>query len=119
LRDRWLVGVAVSYDGETGLPISSGVGYKSPGFGFSSSVGYNEGPWTFGGYLQFARAAGATTQRGDDRLTAFQLGLSYRLNVHVRCYGVAYRYRFDNEGGTLAADRFRGTVLLAGVRLAL
>jgi hypothetical protein len=117
--DNWTFGVAFTYDGESGLTHTPASAYKAPAFGMTSSVDYNIGPWTVGGYLQRAQSAGEATQPGSDRLTVFQIGLSYRVNVHVRCYGVAYRYRFDNEGGALASDRFRGTVLLAGVRLAL
>ena len=57
--------------------------------------------------------------RADDRLSAVEAGLSYRWNTHLHAYGAGFHYDFDNEGGIAAADRYRGNVWVAGLRLAL
>ena len=80
-----------------------------------SSVNYNNGPWTVGGYYQYATAEGSTTTARNDRLSALEVGASYRFTTKARIYGAWYRFDFaDDEPDGLPAT---GNVFVVGVRL--
>lgn len=119
LNDALTLGASVTDNGGSGLPRNASGSFKSAAAGYAASINYNTGPWTFGGYYQRAVAEGDTSLPGNDKYRAFELGLSYRLDTNIRLYGAGYFYRFYNEGGNIDADRFDGTVFLAGVRLTL
>jgi len=115
LDDTLTLGVSASYNGDTGLLRVPGAAH-SGAYGIAASVNYNTGPWTYGGFVQYARHEGDVKDPGDDRLHAAELGLSYRFSTQLRLFGAAYLYRLDAEGRNNAAD---GAVLLAGLRWSL
>ena len=119
LDDSLTLGASFTYNGDTGLQQGPGQSFTSPAFGFAAGINYNTGPWTFGGFYQWARAQEDTSIPGADRLQALEMGLSYRLNTKVRLYGAGYFYRFRNEGGATDANRFDGSVFMLGRRLTL
>ena len=119
LDDSLTLGASFTYNGDTGLQQGLGQSFTSPAFGFAAGINYNTGPWTFGGFYQWARAQEDTSIPGADRLQALEMGLSYRLNTKVRLYGAGYFYRFRNEGGATDANRFDGSVFMLGMRLTL
>lgn len=119
LVDTWTLGFAVTYDGDSGLLLEPASVSRDNAWGVTASLNYNSGPWTFGGYAQHAVSESDTPQTGAGRLQALQAGISYRPITKLRFYGALYLYRFDEEGGGTSADRFRGAVLLGGVRITL
>lgn len=119
LDDSLILGVSASFNGDSGLPESALAPGRSNARGAVLSVNYNTGAWTWGAYYQRARSEGEVEFSADDRLSAVEMGLSYRWNTHLRAYAAWFHYDFDNEGGGAAADRYRGSVWIAGLRLAL
>lgn len=119
LADALNVGVSATYNGDSGLVESPANQFDSDALGWVTSVNYNKGPWTFGGYFQQARAEGDGSIEGNDELEAIQIGVSYRFNVRTRLYGAYYYYEFDNEGGTQGQDQFDGNVIIIGFRVIL
>jgi len=119
LHERLILAAAASFDGRSGRerPVTGVT--PAAAFGYSASVNYNVGAWTVGGYYQAARAEGDIALPGEDRLTAFQLGASYRFDRRLRLYGAAYFYRFADEAGQGPARRPAGAVLLFGARATL
>ena len=97
------------------------VGPSSPygARGYTVSVNYNTGPWTFGTYYQQARAGEGAAGAGRDRLNVAQAGASYRISTKVRFYGAYYDYRLHHEGGLLNGTPLTGGVLLLGTRIQL
>jgi Gram-negative porin len=119
LANALYLGVSVSYDGRSGLQRVAAPASRSNGFGYATSINYNTGPWTLGAYYQQARAEGDPLRLGRDDLRAAQVGASYRLNTRVRLYAAGYVYRFLDEGGVAAGDRYSGHVVLIGTRITL
>lgn len=113
--DALTLGISASYNGDSGLLRLPGAAHTDA-YGIAASVNYNTGPWTYGGFIQYARHEGDVTNPGDDRLQAVETGLSYRFSTQLRLFGAAYLYRLDEEGRTGAAE---GAVLLAGLRWSL
>ena len=97
---------------------STAVGeFASAAWGTTVSVNYNHGPWSVGGYYQYATAEGSTTTARNDRLSALEVGASYRFTTKARIYGAWYRFDFtDDEPDGLPAT---GNVFVVGVRLTL
>jgi len=118
LDDDLILGISATWNGSSGIEKFDGSS-RSSAYGATASVNYNRGPWTVGGYVQWASAEGDVRAIGADRLAAFETGISYRFTQKVRVYGAWYYFSFDNEGGWTAADRFNGDVLLLGVRATL
>lgn len=117
LDDALMLGLAVSRDGRGGL-LSDAAGSRSVAWGTTVSANYNYGPWTVGGYYQYAIGEGDGDRAGDDRLSAFELGASYRWNTRLRVYGGWFQYDFTDEGGAVGPSD-AGSVLLIGIRAAL
>lgn len=117
LVDALTLGAGFTYDGDSGLASGSQPQFRSSAYGTTVSANYNTGPWTIGGYAQWARSEGDSAQPGTDRLRVTQLGVSYRTSTKMRLYAASYFYLFNDESG--ASGRFDGTVLLGGVRLTL
>lgn len=118
LDDALVFGIAASYDGHGGLPAAGGETGISSAWGVTTSVNYNHGPWAFGGYYQYATAEGDLLVAGDDRLSAFEVGASYRWTTRLRAYGGWFHYDFNDEGGAGPQSR-AGGVFLFGIRVAL
>lgn len=118
LRDRLILGASLTYDGRNGRDHARAKG-ASEAFGYSASVNYNVGPWTFGGYYQAARAEGDATIAGQDHLNVLQVGGSYRFERRLRLFGAAYLYRFRDEARDPAGKRSEGAVFLVGLRATL
>jgi predicted porin len=116
----WMLGASVTYDGTSGLARSTSVrGSHSDAWGAVVSLNYNRGPWTAGAFIQRSTREGDTAVRGNDALTAFEAGLSYRVTTKFRLYGAWYAFDLDDEGGSQSADRHHGQLVLVGLRATL
>ena len=82
-------------------------------------MNYNSGRWTFGGYLQWATTEGDVDLPGNDRLTAMEVGASYRLSTKFRLYAAWYRFEFSDEGERGEWGRVDENQILFGLRAAL
>lgn len=114
LDDALEIGVAASYDGKR-----SGSVDGDPAWGSTFSVNYNTGPWTVGGYYQYARAPGAGIAAGNDRLSAVELGASYRFTTRVRIYGAWLLYDLKNDHNSIESISSTGSLLTLGLRAQL
>jgi predicted porin len=83
------------------------------------SANYNVGPWTIGAYYQYASAEGSVLTTRNDRLSAFELGASYRFTTKVRLYGAWYRFEFEDDDLSEATLSEVGNVFVLGLRLTL
>lgn len=120
LHYDWMLGMSLTYDGRSGLPVTgSGAAPADAAWGAVASLNYNRGPWTAGAFVQHGTREGDPQRRGDDDMTAFEAGLSYRTSTRLRVYLAWYRFEFDDEGGVARADRHRGDLLIAGLRATL
>lgn len=108
-----ILGVNISSDADTG--IAQG-GSHSTAIGITTSANYEIGPWTYGGYYQYATAEGDISQAGNDKLDVLELGTSYRFSQQLELYNAAYLYHFINEDDSIHKDISDGAVLLAGFR---
>lgn len=116
----WMFGASFTYDGTSGVPAPiSGASPADSAWGCVVSINYNRGPWTIGAFAQRSTREGDEMRPGDDGLSAFEAGLSYRVSTRLRLYGAWYYFDLDDEGGTVATDRHRGQVVLIGLRAAL
>jgi hypothetical protein len=117
LDDSLMLGIAASYDGSSRLPSDAAGQFASAAWGATISVNYNNGPWTIGGYYQYATAEGSPTIARNDRLLAIEAGASYRFTTKARIYGAWYRFDFaDDEPVGLSAT---GNILVLGIRFTL
>ena len=117
LDDALTLGANVTYN-NSGLRQVPGPSSPSGAHGYSTSINYNTGPWTIGGYYQWARAGTGFDNTGRDQLRTAQVGASYRLTTKIRFYGAYYAYQLRNEGGP-GGEAFSGGVFLIGTRVAL
>jgi predicted porin len=119
LDDSLDIGLSGSYDGRSGTSrVISGNG-ASPAWGVTASLNYNTGPWTVGGYFQRARAPAAGDQAGNDRVSAFELGVSYRFTTRVRLYGAWFLYDLANDRRRSDPIAGSGGVFTLGLRATL
>jgi hypothetical protein len=116
LNDVWMIGLAASYDGTSRLPESSVGSFASRAWGATASVNFNSGPWTIGGYCQYATSEGNAAVAANDRLAALEVGASYRFTTKWRVYGAWYRFDFDDDERGASTT---GNVLLLGARATL
>lgn len=119
LDDSLTFGIGASYDGRSGLPSSVAGSFASAAWGATVSVNYNRGPWTIGGYYQYATAEGSPTLPRNDRLSALEAGASYRFTTKARVYGAWYRFDFADEDRSASGLTDAGNVFVLGVRVAL
>lgn len=106
------LGISATYNGDSGQ-LSNSIQENS--YGFVSSINYNKGPWTYGGFYQQAYGQGDAQTAGRTELQAYQLGISYRFNVRTRLYSAFYHYDLNNDTQTGS----EGDVLLVGIRIIL
>lgn len=118
LYDSLALGVSATYDGDSGLPNRNAAASRADAWGVATSINYNSGPWTWGAYYQVARAD-LDSAGGATRLRAYQTGASYRWNTHVRLYAAWFHYEIDQPVVSFTNRLPQGSVLLAGIRLAL
>lgn len=116
LHEVWMVGLAASYDGASRLPETAAGSFASPAWGMTASVNFNTGPWTIGGYCQYATNEGNTAVAPNDRLVALEIGASYRFTTRLRLYGAWYRFDFDDDERGASTV---GNILMLGVRATL
>jgi hypothetical protein len=114
--EAWMVGAAVSYDGNSRLPETAAGSFASPAWGVTVSVNYNAGPWTVGGYSQYATGEGGTIVAANDRLVATEVGASYRFTTKLRLYGAWYRFDLVDDERRASTV---GNILLVGLRATL
>lgn len=119
LNDSLILGASATFNGDSGLPEAAPASGRSDAWGVVASINFNTGPWTLGAYYQRAQSEGDVGQSRNDRLSALELGLSYRWNTHLRAYGAWFHYDFENEGAAAGANSFRGDVWVTGLRFAL
>jgi len=116
LHEVWMVGLAASFDGTSRLPATATGRFASPAWGMTASVNFNSGPWTIGGYCQYATSEGGTVVAANDRLVALEIGASYRFTTRFRLYGAWYRFDFDDDERGASTG---GNVLMLGARATL
>jgi hypothetical protein len=114
-----MLGISATWNGSSGTMINAASPDTSAAYGITTNVNYNRGRWTFGGYLQRATSEGDDQLPGDDRLTAIEVGASYRLSTKFRLYAAWYRFEFSDEGEGGEWGRVDGNQLLFGLRAAL
>ncbi|HET7811710.1 MAG TPA: porin [Steroidobacteraceae bacterium] len=114
-----MLGISGTWNGSSGTVIDSASPATSGAFGITTSVNYNRGRWTYGGYLQSATSEGDVRLPGNDRLTAMEVGASYRLNTKFRVYAAWYRFEFSDDGERGEWGRTDGNQFLFGLRAAL
>jgi hypothetical protein len=119
LDDSLYLGLAASYDAAGGLPTIAHEEFASASWGATVSVNYNSGPWTLGGYCQYATGEGDVTKAGNDRLSAAEVGASYRFTTKLRVYGAWYVFDFINEGQRSEELSGGGHVFTFGIRATL
>lgn len=119
LDDSLDIGLSATYDGKSGTSRATADNGGSPAWGATASVNYNTGPWTIGGYYQHARASAPGIQLGNDRLSAFELGASYRFTTRVRLYGAWFLYDLTNDRHVSEAIGRNGNVITLGLRATL
>ncbi len=119
LNDSIDLGVSASYDGIGGT--ARGVTGRNPvtSWGVSASVNYNSGPWTFGGYYQLSAQSQIMSAPDTARLSAFELGASYRLTTRLRLYGAWFAYNLTNGGRRYDPLVGYAGVITVGFRAAL
>ena len=116
LHEVWMIGFAAGYDGASRLPEVAAGSFASSAWGATASVNFNRGPWTIGGYCQYATGEGSTAVAPNDRLVAMEIGASYRFTTRVRLYGAWYHFDFaDDEHRASTA----GNILMLGARASL
>jgi hypothetical protein len=91
MHDTWLVGVSAGYD--------SGGGELRSGWGAVSSINYNHGAWTVGGFLQFARGRSADVGIAAERLHVGEFGLSYRSSRKLRWFAAYNHSWLEDQSG--------------------
>lgn len=119
LDDSLMFGIGASYDGRSGLPSAAATRFASAAWGASVSVNYNTGPWTLGGYYQYATIEGDPTVARNDRLSSFEAGASYRFTTKARIFGAWYRFDFEDEDPSAAGLSEVGNVFIVGLRVTL
>ena len=117
--DSLELGLAGSYDGTSGLPRDARSSAVSATWGATTSANFNTGPWTVGGYYQSASAENAMLGAGTGRLSAFELGGSYRLTTRLKLYAAWYRYALTATALAPGVDSADGSVVTLGVRATL
>ena len=118
LDDDLMLGLSATWNGSSGT-VANSTTSNGDAYGITTSVNYNHGRWTSGGYLQWATSAGDTFIPGNDRLAAAEIGLSYRLTTKLRIYTAWYRFEFVDEGGRGAFGRENANSFLLGTRATL
>jgi hypothetical protein len=113
-----MLGVSTTWNGASGT-VGNSDDPTSDAYGVTTSLNYNHGRWTSGGYLQWATSAGDSLTPGNDRLAAAEIGVSYRLSTKLRLYAAWYRFDFIDEGGHGAYGRENGNTFLFGARATL
>ena len=106
------LGVSATYDGDSGQVSGE---TKRDRWGWVSSVNYNKGRWTYGGFYQQASGPASSVVSDESRLDAAQAGLSYRFNIRTRIYTAYYYYQIQHD----ADETTEGDVALVGLRLIL
>lgn len=119
LHYDWMLGASVTYNGRSGNAVNPTSPRVSDAWGAVVSLNYNYGAWTVGGFVQRGTAEGDIERGGDDHLTAYEAGLSYRATTKLRAFVAWYYFDFDDEGGSTAADRHQGQLLFVGLRATL
>jgi hypothetical protein len=119
LDDSLDIGLSASYDGKSGTSRIASDNGASPAWGATVSLNYNTGPWTIGGYYQHARASASGNQAVNDRLSAFELGASYRFTTRLRVYGAWFLYDLTNDRRGSDPIAGSGSVFTLGLRATL
>jgi hypothetical protein len=113
------LGATLILDYDLMLGVSGTWNDASSARGITTSVNYNRGRWTMGGYLQWSTSEGDVAFAGSDRLAAAEVGMSYRISTKFRIYAAWYRLDFVDEGGAGALERVAGSQFFFGARAAL
>lgn len=98
LHDTWLLGLSAGYD-------SGGVNVDTA-WGIVSSINYNRGRWTAGGFLQYARSDTFDAPSVLQRLRIGELGFSYRGSRRFRWFGAYQQVWLDDSQVSLNTGVF-------------
>jgi hypothetical protein len=110
LNDAWMLGLAATSNPDssrTALP-----GWRSDALGYTTSLNWNRGAWTAGGFVQHARGR-VSLEASNDRLRAAEVGVSYRTSTKLRIFAALYRYALDGADATRSSD---DTLMTVGLR---
>lgn len=111
-HDDWLFGLSATVNPDrAAAPVP---GWAEKGVGVAGSMNFNRGPWTAGGFLQWARSKPAGTD--DESLRAASIGMSYRASTRVRSFLGYYLYHLDGNADERDGS---GRVLTLGIRLTI
>lgn len=116
VNNDWYFGLAATWNPNS--PEAAIPGWRGDAFGITTSLNYNHGPWTVGGFLQDSRGREASNIAAE-RLRAGELGASYRISTKLRLFAAVYHYFFDSEAGDTPTQATRATQVIAGVRVTL
>lgn len=119
LDDDLMLGISATWNGSSGTVADPRRPRASDAYGITTSLNYNRGKWTCGGYLQWATSEDDIQLSGNDRLTAMEVGASYRITTKFRIYAAWYRFEFSDEGERGDLGRVEGNQVLFGLRAAL
>jgi predicted porin len=113
LNYDWLLGLAATWNPDASqAPVP---GWRGDALGVTGSVNYNHGPWTLGGFAQYARGR-ESAAAPEERLRALEAGASYRTSTKLRLFAALYHYRFDANDGAATRD---DNQLIVGIRITL
>lgn len=87
--------------------------------GYAASVNYNRGAWTVGAFVQRSEREDQPALAGNDRLSAAQAGISYRMNTRIRHFAAVYRYHLVDESGAGRLGDNHGTSWIIGTRISI
>jgi len=83
------------------------------------SINYNRGPWTVGGYYQLSHGSTDAGAAIGERLSAFEVGASYRFTTRLRLYGAWFLYDLASDRRSEGPLINRGSAVTLGLRATL
>jgi predicted porin len=88
-------------------------------WGATASLNYNAGPWTVGGYYQLSLGSAQADPAQSERLSAFELGASYRFTTRLRLNGAWLLHDLTNDRRSKDASPGSGSAFTLGLRATL
>ena len=119
LNDALDIGIAASHDGHGGSPLLVPNQNTTSAWGATASINYNRGPWTVGGYYQLSHGSTDAGAAIGERLSAFEVGASYRFTTRLRLYGAWFLYDLASDRRSEGPLINRGSAVTLGLRATL
>lgn len=124
LFDALTFGTSATYDGLSHDRDDLAPRLRANPFGVVGSIDYVIGPWTAGGYYQYAVGPSVAAAPARDRVQTFELGLSYLFDTHdhfgegfytnLKLFSSFYYYALNETADGEDSDRSNGNVFLVG-----